>query len=102
MANNEKVIKLLFAATAMILAIVVAVTIKQDKGNGEKPTETLQETSMEYMEGTSEQEETEISYESITVPDEETTMEVAPTDFSDWEIHKASNDEPDTGETIPD
>lgn len=100
MANNEKVIKLLFAAAAMILAIVVAVTIKQ--GNGEKTTEPLQETSMEFMEDTSDQEETEISEESITVPEEETTMEVAPTDSSDWEIHKAADDEPDTGETIPD
>lgn len=101
MANNKKVIKLMLAAVAMVLVIVTMIAAKKDENKYQASTETVRETLTEVIEDTSDDENVTKERNDIQERIETLTDEVAVTDFSDWEIHKAADDEPDTGETIP-
>lgn len=106
MQNNQKMFKLMLSVVALMLVVVITLTTKNTGERDETTTDITSTFSTNVVETITDA-TSETEAESINViiqyssQNETEIMSEAPTDSSDWEIHRPSNDEPDTGETIP-
>lgn len=104
MQNNQKIIRLLLSAGAMILVIFIAITKERTENKNEPSTDVTSTVLTEFTQTTTYPETTTKIATVIveyTAQNETEIVSEAPTDSSDWEIHEAADNEPDTGETIP-